>query len=77
MGHFHEYMPAHTFCSPGIVVCASTKVQKVLYVSPRVSTNLALIKYCALPCRKFHRAMLQVVDKTLGVSFCELACLSR
>ena len=28
------------------------------------------------PYRKFHRAMLQVVDKTLGVSFCE-CCRKR
>ena len=75
MGHFYEYHPPHTFCTPGPAVCSCPQAR-----TPDVLVDHPLCLYGNILsidlCRKFHRAMLQVVDKTLGVSFCKLGVLS-
>ena len=70
MGHFHEHMPTYTFRAAGTVVCSCTKV-RFITSRARLDKSRRPDQVRALLCRKFHRAMLQVVDKTLGVSFCK------
>ena len=75
MGDLYEHHSAHSFCTP----CTSMRScpQARQFADPVDSVQLDTAEQLTVdPCRKFHRAMLQVVDKTLGVSFCE-SCRKR
>ncbi len=75
MGHFYEHMSSNTFCAACVAVRSRSKVRSsASMLTGAISGYVTLIK--SMPCRKFHRAMLQAVDKTLGVSFCKYDQLS-